>query len=409
MPPRKKPTSTRQKKADLQLKRAIKRGDIEAPEAKKNPRKSKAHRRGPTGNLIGSAADPATLTAIQSARRLQSAFVTLPPKFLEEAKLLASELPLQRPIPNEASLFADTYRHDTADSIAELSCPHRPKWRFDMTKKEVERNEEGLFKKWLEQTDAAVQAWQNPESTPVEGEQNVQEVTVLEESRTMPRSPTYFERNIEVWRQLYVLLPPPLGTNRYAFISNIFRWRVTEISQILLVLLDSRCPLLHFPPSLRRYLAGRKVILVLTKVDIVGPARADAWTEYFSKHYPDFRIVRVESYVEKEARAEHQGRKQFEPQLPRSFREVLVETIRQVHDEMSQPPDKVKSSPTRLQNWKPTTKQNIDWDGVLRVGASHVSTSRAREVNEDESDQQLEDKEPEFLTIGLIGKVRLFM
>src|SRR6185369_11980830 len=40
------------------------------------------------------------------------------------------------------------------------------------------------------------------------------------------------------------------------------RWRVTEISQILLVLLDSRCPLLHFPPPLQQYLFNRKVILV---------------------------------------------------------------------------------------------------------------------------------------------------
>jgi ribosome biogenesis GTPase A len=84
------------------------------------------------------------------------------------------------------------------------------------------------------------------------------------------------------------------------------RWRVTEISHIILVLLDSRAPLLHYPPSLVEYLSDRRVILVLTKVDISGAARADAWTRYFNAHYPGLRVVQVESYLEKEASAVHQ-------------------------------------------------------------------------------------------------------
>jgi hypothetical protein len=52
-----------------------------------------------------------------------------------------------------------------------------------MSKKEVEHNEEGLFKKWLEQMDKNFRAWQES---------------------TQSESPSYFERNVEVWRQLYV-------------------------------------------------------------------------------------------------------------------------------------------------------------------------------------------------------------
>ena len=190
MPARRKPTSTRQKKADIQLKRAIKRGDVPAPsEPKRHP---KLRRRGPTGNIIGS---PVSDPAIQAARRLQSAFITLPPKFLEETKSLASSLPLPRPILPEVAVFADAV---DLNGIA-LSCPRRPKWNFNMSKKEVEHNEEGVFKKWLEETDSVIQKWQNNEESKASDEDRS-----TPKPSMMPRAPTIFERNLEVWRQLYV-------------------------------------------------------------------------------------------------------------------------------------------------------------------------------------------------------------
>lgn len=97
---------------------------------------------------------------------------------------------------------------------------------------------------------------------------------------------------------MFLLLPFPS--------DNKHRWRVTEISQIILVLLDSRAPLLHYPPSLAAYLSDRRVILVLTKVDISGPARADAWSRYLTAHYPGLKVVQVESYIEKETTSLHQ-------------------------------------------------------------------------------------------------------
>ena len=63
-----------------------------------------------------------------------------------------------------------------------------------MSKLEVERNEEGIFKKWLAQTDQFLDDWQNRE-------QNPDDITT---ATAQLRSPSYFERNLEVWRQLYV-------------------------------------------------------------------------------------------------------------------------------------------------------------------------------------------------------------
>ncbi|KAG6814126.1 hypothetical protein H0H92_002121 [Tricholoma furcatifolium] len=382
--PRRKPTSTRQKKADIQLKRAIKRGDAPPPDPQAKPRKPK-FRRGPTGAPLGSATDPAHAASIHAARKLQSAFVKLPPNFLEETKALATKLPLHRPLLDTAAIYAQTSRNTLDSKVPSVSCPRRPKWRFDMTKKEVESNEEGLFRKWLDQMDGLVLDWQNKSCLEVDQQQSPGSQTdVLKEPDAMPRSPTYFERNLEVWRQL---------------------WRVSEISQILLVLLDSRCPLLHFPPSLASYLSDRKIILVLTKVDISGPERVSAWTTYFQKEHPHLRVVQVESYAIKEERAMHQGRAQYEPHLPPSFREQLVAAIRSIHAEMLIPPEKIRNNPKAFSHWKPAVKTDIDWDRVLKsdVKVANAFDSKAGNEGVDNNDDQEEVKEPEFLTIGLIG------
>ena len=65
-----------------------------------------------------------------------------------------------------------------------------------MSKTEVEKNEEGLFKKWLDQTDQVFKEWVDRGPSPSDVGASDQGECV------MPRAPTHFERNLEVWRQL---------------------------------------------------------------------------------------------------------------------------------------------------------------------------------------------------------------
>ncbi|CAL1695099.1 unnamed protein product [Somion occarium] len=396
--PRKVAFSAKQKKAQLRLKRAVKRGDISPPPKQDRRRKT---RKGPSN----SAHD---VDAVESVRRLQSAFVKLPREFLERTKVLAATLPLERPISSEVALLHDPAIAAAHPSIASglepdqlLTCPVRPKWRYDMTKAMVEKNEEVIFTKWLDRTDEAVNKWcnaQEDQATPSTDEQ-------LENKQpVMPHAPTSFERNIEVWRQL---------------------WRVTEISQILLILLDARCPLLHYPPSLSAYLSNpylarrTRTILVLTKVDIVGPVRAEAWTRFLKQKYPNLRIVQVESYIEKSAGEGSGQRKHYEPHLPSTFRQTLVEALKETHAEFLEPPVRLKDFPEKLAKWKPSVKRNIDWDAVLHARGGQVGTvvggataPRPTDLppqgipeNSDEEDEQREaEPEPEVFTIGLIGQ-----
>lgn len=195
MPPRKKPTSTKQKKAEQKLKRAVKRGDVEAPEPKKKSHHKKG-RVGPTGNRIG----PAASTSDAGKRlQLQSTFVKLSPKFLEETRNVASNIPLDRPLDPQVAVLANP-ETGTFNANA-FACPRRPKWRFDMSKLEVERNEEGQFKKWLAESDSIVEKWRGELDAKRQAPASDSDSST-EPQLTMPASPTYFERNLEVWRQL---------------------------------------------------------------------------------------------------------------------------------------------------------------------------------------------------------------
>ena len=80
--------------------------------------------------------------------------------------------------------------HDVMDASSDLGCPKRPKWRYDMSKKEVESNETRFFEQWREKTRKQLNEWQG----------------LPEDSKEIPldnlKSPSYYESNLEVWRQL---------------------------------------------------------------------------------------------------------------------------------------------------------------------------------------------------------------
>ncbi|KAF8846043.1 hypothetical protein BDN67DRAFT_986436 [Paxillus ammoniavirescens] len=387
--------SGKQRKVQLQLKRAVKRGDAPKPDPIFT---SKHKRRRPSpkpGHTLE--ARQAADQAAKAARKLQSAFMKLDRGFLEETRKLAGSIVLKRPIPRALGVLPAV----AGAELGHLTVPKRPKWKYRMTKEEVDANEQGHFRKWLSQQDTAIIQWQNtPQCSNAETSPSADSASKADdsESHEMPHPPTHFERNLEVWRQL---------------------WRVTEISQILLVLLDSRCPPLHLPPSLATYLNlpsppptvaetndpispqptsrrthssnvrsnAPRVILVLTKVDISGPARTASWTSLLNVLYPGVPVVPVEAYAPKYASTSHatdsnvQGRVQYEPYLPGTFRETLVHAMKEAHAQMLQPPEWVtaakpgESEEERIQRvgrWRPRVKREVDWEAVLRARGKMV-------------------------------------
>ena len=188
---------------------------------------------------------------------------------------------------------------------------------------------------------------------------------------------------------------------------ELLRWRVTESSQILMVLLDSRCPLLHLPPSLVNFISlpRYRVILVLTKVDISGPQRAEAWATYLRLKYPSTRVVMVESYsMDPQGFSSQEGtarRGRYEPHIPRTFKEQLVTALKEAHHELLQPPEKIKDDPEKMRDWKPRVKVDVDWDVILHSGPATRAKPPRRGSDVTAADSY--EAESDVLTIGLIG------
>jgi len=131
-----------------------------------------------------------------------------------------------------------------------FTLPSRPDWSYDLGKEELEQREEEYFKGWLERTYSLCPADEL----------------------------SFFEHNLEVWRQL---------------------WRVCEISDIVVIVVDARHPLLNFPPSLYEYIVkglGKRMCVALTKTDIVGPKAIEAWRAYFHSRFPAIAIVSTSIY-----------------------------------------------------------------------------------------------------------------
>lgn len=128
-------------------------------------------------------------------------------------------------------------------------------------------------------------------------------------------------------------------------------------------------------------------------------------------------MVQVEAYISKDAGVGSGKRKLYEPHIPTAFRQSLVEALKEAHADLLLPPARLRDQPEKLKNWKPRVKREVDWTGVLNASGGQVGTIIGGALDPKGNDEQSESvdgqdveddneetwKEPEFLTVGLIG------
>jgi len=230
---RKKPFSSKQKKEQL-----------------KEKRQRKAHRENDEDGIIAHKSRPeVNITNEKGEKSLKSKLYTV---FERESKeeIEKRKLECQNPLIRlpESALILDennNFYNVNIEGNAYIDMPKRPNWNYKMSKEELEKNEHEYFNKWLEQI----------------------------YSNYSKERLNYFERNLEVWRQL---------------------WRVIEISQIICLITDICYPIFHFPVALYKYITEelkKPLILVLNKIDMVPPEVVDAWKNYFISKFPQLKIV----------------------------------------------------------------------------------------------------------------------
>eukprot|EP01138_Halocafeteria_seosinensis_P013067 gb/GECG01013345.1/.p1 GENE.gb/GECG01013345.1/~~gb/GECG01013345.1/.p1 ORF type:complete len:812 (+),score=145.72 gb/GECG01013345.1/:1-2436(+) len=127
-----------------------------------------------------------------------------------------------------------------------LSLPRKPTWDTTMSKEDIIRQENDAFLVWRSEI--------------AEMEQNNPDVAV-----------TPFEKNVEVWRQL---------------------WRVVEKSDVVVQVVDARNPLLFRCPDLENYVKevdpNKQNFLIVNKADFLSPMERVQWAKYFRDNDIEF-------------------------------------------------------------------------------------------------------------------------
>ncbi|KAI1214761.1 P-loop containing nucleoside triphosphate hydrolase protein [Annulohypoxylon truncatum] len=130
---------------------------------------------------------------------------------------------------------------------ARLTVPRRPKWDSSTTADELDQLERESFLNWR------------------------RGLAELQESNDLLMTP--FERNLEVWRQL---------------------WRVIERSDLVVQIVDARNPLMFRSEDLESYVKdvdpAKKNLLLVNKADMMTTNQRKAWAQYFKEKRIAYRF-----------------------------------------------------------------------------------------------------------------------
>eukprot|EP00854_Cymbomonas_tetramitiformis_P006877 gene6877-8211_t len=150
-----------------------------------------------------------------------------------------------------------------------IRVPRRPEWSKDMTAEELDRRERESFLIWR-RTLAVVENDVNVNVTP-------------------------FEKNLEVWRQL---------------------WRVVERSDLVVQVVDARDPLLYRCEDLEQYIREvsklKRTVVLLNKADMLPVELRERWADHFDRQGCEYlfwsaKQVIVEAKEEGEEGEEGEG------------------------------------------------------------------------------------------------------
>jgi large subunit GTPase 1 len=123
-----------------------------------------------------------------------------------------------------------------------LKIPRRPKWTTEMSAQEIQTQENIAFLQWR------------------------RDIAMIEENN-MTLAITPFEKNIEVWKQL---------------------WRVIERAHVLLQIVDARNPYFYYSSDLEKYIkevdkgkGDKQFLLLVNKADYLTQELREHWSAYF--------------------------------------------------------------------------------------------------------------------------------
>ena len=158
-------------------------------------------------------------------------------------QVVAGKLDAVRPLELSEAAVREWLPEWPSELRPSVSMPLRPAWSYDDTQEKLDAREASAFVVW-------------------------EETLVAEHGAALSR----YERNLDVWRQL---------------------WRTLEVSDALLLIVDIRTPLLSFPAPLYNEAVRRGLpcICLLNKADLVPLDVAEAWAAHLRTRFPRLAAV----------------------------------------------------------------------------------------------------------------------
>jgi len=218
--------------------------------------------------------------------------------------------------------------------------------------------------------------------------------------------------NLETWRQL---------------------WRVLEISDIILLIVDIRYTALHFSPTFYNYCTStlkKDVILVLNKIDLVELELVIAWKNYFKRKFPKLHILLFSSakqikYKQKRSKASKKSPQYYdEIEEDQVIKKILAANIytAQAHRQLYECVKNIVKDQVDLSAWSQFTANLLKQSTSISPNTYELNeTAKAMnelELNNDDA-KAMEDLyiskverkrfENGFVTIGCCGNFKNFI
>ena len=212
-----------------------------------------------------------------------------------------------------------------------LSIPKKPKYKKGMKKDEYIKMEKESFLAW-------------------------RKALAEEEMKNINKAITPYEKNIEVWKQL---------------------WMTVEKGQILFQIVDGRNPLYYRCPDLENYIkevdTNKEIILIVNKADLMNEDLRKNWADYFKTHNIKYVFFSAVNEIEKMEKGENitESEKIDQSDYRIFTRNELIQYIKEIGETIQKEEKSIENNNNKSKN-QSNNALMVGFIGYPNVGKSSI-------------------------------------
>lgn len=238
-----------------------------------------------------------------------------------------------------------------------LTVPRRPQWDESTTAQDLDKKERASLLDWR------------------------RGLAELQENDDLLMTP--FERNLEVWRQL---------------------WRVIERSDLVVQIVDARNPLLFRSEDLEKYVkevdAKKNNLLLVNKADMMTLRQREAWADYFERVGINYKFFSASLAKEMN---ETIGLDEEEPEDGEALPENGTESLIDGGVKLAEETEKLEVQEVEEDDAQWASEEDVDANTDQRTRILTTDELEALFLENAPELQSIDPEHPRKITIGLVG------